>query len=160
MAYGLGIIGLIALGSLLYGVYLRLSGATSNGNTADWFWSGIVTISIVLVIGSIVYTANLASVKKLETAYHVNIDNYQYTVEQTRDLLSADGSGGTFIAGSLEKLEQGKAISEALYKQRLDINHFNGRLASNRAWCSSPIAWPLIPCADDEVQPISLRSSR
>ena len=136
---------------------------------AGWTWSARVPESqgaiaaamlgsifggLMVVILGVTYISNVTTVKKAETFYTTNYQNYQATIDETRNLLSGESVGGTLMSGSVEKMEQGKAISERIGEMRDRVNRFNNAVAMNRTWCRT--FWPLMPCLSNDVKPITI----
>ena len=123
------LLGLVFLGFIVYGVYSITKAYDKDG------WVVATATSILCLLGVIgaaigVNIGAQCQLARLDAFRNANAANYGTAVEMTESLLSDTGtSEGYLVDGSLERMEQGQAVSARIAEWRDAINEYNQEVA-------------------------------
>jgi len=115
---------------LIFGIYKlkRYKGYDKDG------WKVLIGISIGAIVTLLLVPVCMSidlqkDVAELEAFHDANSANYITAIELTEDLLSDPAiTDGFLVDGSLEKMEQGQAVSARIAEWRNAINNYNSDL--------------------------------
>ena len=143
---------------IIWGIY-RLATHKAVGDACGE-WVSIIVPSIALFVllltTTIVLVNNANGLAQWEAFYDANSRNYEIAVDRTASYLSEQAFVERAlipVEGSIEKLEQGKYVSERIAEWRNKVNQYNTTIASMQYYDNNPIFGSLVP---DEVQDMKL----
>jgi len=126
---------LLVIGVVIAGVFAAL----------DWenaFWGGIIFLVIVTIATVILwpscYFTSLYDVANMETFYDVNKQNYEVTIDQTKEAVISLNSMDQFQI-AVESMNQSTNWSERIKELREEVVEYNEKLRRLRVY--NGIVW-------------------
>lgn len=154
---GLGSIALAIF--ILSIIFLERNGWDSNNGWWFGFVFALVALLTVTLTVAAIYTSNATRIAELKAFEEVNIQNYATAVTETRVILSSEEFMGKVVAGSLEKTEVGKSISQRIAEWRDEANKFNievaGKQITRTLWFYP--GWMIMPAEVNDLKLLTIK---
>lgn len=151
----------IITGLLLISAVIFLKKYQWDSNSGWWFLLifSAVGLLIVVIATPAVYASNAIRIAELKAFQETNIQNYSTAVNETRAILSGEEFIGKMIAGSVEKTELGKSISERVREWRDAANANNIEVVEKqkvRTLWFYP-GWMIIPAEVNDLKLLTIK---
>lgn len=126
--------GLVAL--IIWGVKHSLPGHKSRMDEGEGaaIVFGSILLGLFLIVFAFSRAINTVGNQRLGLAYSTALQNYETTLNETKNLLSSTSSSGTLIDGSIEKMQLASTVAERLKELRDIGNRLNNIVVSKNYW--------------------------